>query len=72
MGAAMSRWILEPGHTAATFRARHMMVTWVRGLFTDIHGWIELDPEHAMEATFEGEIDVTTIWTGETNRDAHL
>jgi polyisoprenoid-binding protein YceI len=68
----MSRWIFEPGHTAATFRARHMMVTWVRGLFTDIHGWIELDPEHALETTFEGEVDVTTIWTGEPNRDAHL
>ena len=68
----MSRWIFEPGHTAATFRARHMMVTWVRGLFTDIHGWIELEPEHAMETTFEGEVDVTTIWTGEPNRDAHL
>jgi polyisoprenoid-binding protein YceI len=68
----MSRWIFEPGHTAATFRARHMMVTWVRGLFTDIHGWIELDPAHAMETAFEGEIDVTTIWTGEPDRDAHL
>ena len=34
----MSTWIFEPGHTAAEFRARHMMVTWVRGLFPDIHG----------------------------------
>jgi polyisoprenoid-binding protein YceI len=28
----MARWIFEPGHTEAEFRARHMMVTWVRGL----------------------------------------
>ena len=34
----MSTWIFEPGHTEAEFRARHMMVTWVRGLFKDIHG----------------------------------
>ena len=39
----MSTWILRAGHTEAEFRARHMMVTWVRGLFKDIHGWIELD-----------------------------
>jgi hypothetical protein len=28
----VSTWIFEPGHTEAEFRARHMMVTWVRGL----------------------------------------
>ena len=27
----MALWIFEPGHTAIEFRARHMMVTWVRG-----------------------------------------
>ena len=27
----MAKWILEPGHTAAEFCARHMMVTYVRG-----------------------------------------
>lgn len=41
----MSTWIFEPGHTEAEFRARHMMVTWVRGLFKDIHGQLELDIE---------------------------
>jgi polyisoprenoid-binding protein YceI len=70
----MATWIFEPGHTEAEFRARHMMVTWVRGLFKDIHGQIELDadPERCLDATFEGEIDATAIWTGEPTRDAHL
>jgi polyisoprenoid-binding protein YceI len=68
----MPTWILEPGHTAAEFRARHMMVTWVRGLFTDIHGKLELDWDHCLDATFEGDIDATGIWTGEPARDAHL
>ena len=49
-----------------------MMVTWVRGLFKDIHGRLELDFERCEEATFEGEIDATRIWTGESDRDAHL
>lgn len=68
----MSRWIFEPGHTAATFRARHMMITWVRGKFGDIHGWIEFDPDQPMETVFDGEIDAGKIWTGEPDRDAHL
>ena len=68
----MSTWIFEPGHTEAEFRARHMMVTWVRGLFKDVHGRLELDFDHCLEATFEGEIDATGIWTGEAQRDEHL
>src|SRR6266513_5805985 len=68
----MSTWIFEPGHTEAGFRARHMMVTWVRGLFKDIHGTLELDWDRCLDASFEGEIDATGIWTGEPTRDAHL
>jgi polyisoprenoid-binding protein YceI len=68
----MSTWIFEPGHTEAEFRARHMMVTWVRGLFKDIHGQLELDWDNYLEATFVGEIDANGLWTGEPARDAHL
>jgi polyisoprenoid-binding protein YceI len=55
----MSTWIFEPGHTEAEFRARHMMVTWVRGLFKDIHGRLELEWDRCLDATFEGEVDLT-------------
>ena len=68
----MSTWIFEPGHTEAEFRARHMMVTWVRGLFKDIHGTLELDFDRCLEARFHGEIDAAGLWTGEPDRDAHL
>jgi polyisoprenoid-binding protein YceI len=68
----MATWIFEPGHTEAEFRARHMMVTWVRGLFKDIHGKLELDFDDQLAASFEGVIDARGIWTGEPNRDQHL
>src|SRR5215210_8302220 len=68
----MATWLFEPGHTEAEFRARHMMVTWVRGLFKDIHGQLELDWDRCLDATFEGEIHATGIWTGEPQRDEHL
>jgi polyisoprenoid-binding protein YceI len=72
MSAGATTWIFEPGHTEAEFRARHMMMTWVRGLFKDIHGTLELDWDHCVDATFRGEIDAAGIWTGEPARDEHL
>lgn len=68
----MSRWIFEPGHTEAQFKARHMMVTSVRGMFKDIHGSMEFDWDDCLESTFEGSMDATKLWTGEPDRDEHL
>ena len=34
----MAKWFFEPGNTVAGFSVRHMMVTFVRGHFKDIHG----------------------------------
>jgi len=68
----MVKWILEPGHTEAEFKAKHMMVTWVRGLFKDIHGEIQFDPNNPKELFFKGKIDVKKIFTGEPKRDEHL
>jgi polyisoprenoid-binding protein YceI len=68
----MAGWTFEPGHTEAEFRARHMMVTWVRGLFKDIHGSMQFDLDRCLATTFEGVIDATRLWTGEPERDAHL
>jgi polyisoprenoid-binding protein YceI len=38
----MAQWAFEPGHTAAEFSARHMMVTYARGHFKNIHGALEI------------------------------
>src|ERR687891_2155633 len=68
----MARWIFEPGHTAAEFRARHMMVSWVRGFFKNISGELEFDPSAPESGSVKVSIDARTLWTGEPSRDAHL
>jgi polyisoprenoid-binding protein YceI len=65
-------WFFEPGHSAAAFRARHMMVTWVRGSFTNVRGRLEFDPEHPARLAVEATMDARTCWTGEPARDQHL
>jgi polyisoprenoid-binding protein YceI len=68
----MARWTFEPGHTAAEFCARHMMVTCVRGHFKNVHGTLEFDPRNPKASSVRVEIDARGIWTGEPDRDAHL
>ena len=68
----MAKWVLEPGHTAAEFCARHMMVTYVRGHFKNVRGTIFFDPANPRSASVEVAIDARGIWTGEPERDAHL
>src|SRR5213592_1201885 len=68
----MARWVFEPGHTAAEFRARHMMVSWVRGHFKDVHGSLEFDPDNPGQLAVEATIQAAKLWTGEPQRDEHL
>jgi polyisoprenoid-binding protein YceI len=68
----MTRWTFEPGHTAAEFRARHMMVTHVRGAFKNVHGTLEFDPESPRLSSVQATIEAAGIWTGQPQRDAHL
>ncbi len=68
----MGHWVFEPGHTAAEFCVRHMMVTHVRGHFKNVHGTLEFDPGNPRAAAVDARIDTRGLWSGEPDRDAHL
>lgn len=68
----MARWRFEPGHTAAEFCVRHMMVTYVRGHFKNIHGVLEFDAEKPEAGRVQVEINSAELWSGEPERDNHL
>jgi polyisoprenoid-binding protein YceI len=68
----MAKWTFELGHTAAEFRARHMMVTYVRGHFKNIQGTLDFDPEKPRNSSVEVRIEAKGIWTGVEQRDEHL
>jgi polyisoprenoid-binding protein YceI len=68
----MANWIFEPGHTAAEFCARHMMVCWVRGHFKDVHGSLTFDPDNPTQLAIEATLQAHQLWTGEPQRDNHL
>lgn len=68
----MGKWVFEPGHTAAAFCVRHMMVTYVRGHFKNVQGSLTFDPLDPRLCNVEVSIDAKGIWTGESERDTHL
>jgi polyisoprenoid-binding protein YceI len=69
----MARWIFEPGHCAAEFAVRHMMVSHMRGLLKNVQGSVDFDPDNpAGAAAVEVTINAAGIWTGDDERDAHL
>ena len=68
----MTHWTLEPGHTAAQFSVRHMMVTYVRGQFSNVQGTVEFDPTAPERLAVDATIDASTLWSGDADRDAHL
>ena len=68
----MASWFFEPGHTAAEFCVRHMMVTYVRGHFKNVRGTLIFDPANPTAASVEVTIDASGLWTGDADRDAHL
>ena len=68
----MATWTFDPAHTSASFSARHMMVSTVRGTFAAPTGKLEFDPVNPEAAYVEAEIDATTLTSGVLDRDNHL
>jgi polyisoprenoid-binding protein YceI len=65
-------WNIDPAHSVAEFKVRHMMITNVKGQFSGIQGVLVLDEADVTKSRVEAFIDATSINTREPQRDAHL
>ena len=64
-------YTLDPAHTVVGAVARHLMVSKVRGKFTDVTGTITI-AEDPLESTVAVTIKAASIDTGVADRDNHL
>src|ERR1700739_5112309 len=60
---------VDPAHSHVGFEVRHMGIATVRGKFGTFEGKIDASGDAPV---LEGSVDVSTIDTGEANRDGHL
>jgi polyisoprenoid-binding protein YceI len=65
-------WTIDPGHSAATFQVRHMVVANVKGEFAGPVGTATFDPKNFSTLRIEATIDARTINTRNPDRDKDL
>lgn len=70
--ATVTTWKIDPAHSVAEFKVKHMMIANVKGKFTGITGTLNLDEAAPARSSVEASVPLRTIFTGDAQRDAHL
>jgi polyisoprenoid-binding protein YceI len=69
---ATTTWNLDPVHSVAEFKVKHMMISNVKGQFPAITETLTLDESDHRNSRVEATIDAASINTRDAQRDAHL
>lgn len=70
--SAVTTWKIDPAHSSAEFKVKHMMISNVKGSFTGINGVLTLDESDPTRSSVEATVPVATLSTGDEQRDGHL
>ena len=70
--AATTTYNIDPSHSGAHFKVRHLMISWVRGEFTKVSGTVTFNEANPAASSVTAEIDVNSINTREPDRDKDL
>ncbi len=65
-------WNIDPAHSVADFKVKHMMISNVRGQFGKVSGVLTLDESDLTNSRVEALIEAGSIETRDVQRDAHL
>ena len=69
---ATTTWNIDPVHSVAEFKVKHMMISNVKGQFTGLTGVLKLDEGDITKSSAEATIDAASINTRDAQRDGHL
>src|SRR5438270_7746788 len=65
-------WNIDPAHSVAEFKVKHMMIANVKGHFSRVSGSLTLNESDLDKSRIEASIDAASIETRDAQRDAHL
>lgn len=69
---ATTTWNIDPVHSVAEFKVKHMMISNVKGQFPKISGKLTLDESDVTKSKVETSIETASIETRDAQRDGHL
>jgi polyisoprenoid-binding protein YceI len=69
---ATTTWNIDPAHSAAEFKVKHMMISNVKGQFAKVTGTLTLDESDLSRSRVEARIEAASVETRDAQRDAHL
>jgi polyisoprenoid-binding protein YceI len=70
--SATTTWNIDPAHSMAEFKVKHMMIANVKGQFSKISGALFLDESDLANSRVDVSIEAASIHTRDEQRDAHL
>src|SRR4051794_14852391 len=70
-GLTAGTWTIDPSHSVVGFSVRHLMVSKVRGTFTEFEGSLEIG-ENVLDSAVNATITMSSIDTRDRQRDEHL
>jgi polyisoprenoid-binding protein YceI len=65
-------WNIDPAHSVAEFKVKHMMIAHVKGHFSKVTGVLVHDESDRTKSRVEATIEAGSIETRESQRDTHL
>ena len=65
-------WNIDPAHSVAEFKVKHMMISNVKGQFAKVTGALTLDESVLANSKVQAVIEAGSIETRDAQRDAHL
>ena len=68
----MAKYIIDQTHSDISFKVKHMMISSVEGCFNNYEASLVSEKEDLSDAEFECTIDVSSLYTGNVERDTHL
>lgn len=67
-----TKWIIDPAHSEVGFKVKHLMITNIKGGFTEYDASIYTTGEDFLSSEVDFWINAASITTGNPDRDNHL
>jgi polyisoprenoid-binding protein YceI len=70
--SAKTTWVIDPTHSEIAFKVKHLMISNVKGSFSEFSGQVLTEGDDFSTAEISFQINPASISTGVADRDGHL